>query len=392
MDLWIKILSFYLIFFIGFLVGVLGLEKINFKVFDEIYFIEQAYNYFEKKDYFDGHPPLAKIFYAFLFYLWGKENYFPVRVCWLIISSLLGPLVFLWVLEKTKDYSWSFLAGFLVNIESFTLFFRKFLLLEIPWLVLSFLALYFLARKKYYLFFIFAGLGLSTKWFSLFFLFPFALIELQNLPLKKIITGFILMLIVYFLIFEIHFLLINNKFKIYFVDFLKYNLIMLVAHQSYPSYSILLSTFVLGWPFGVKPISYMQIYAFPNILIFWLIVIAIIYSLFRFNRLPLFLQYLILGYLFYFIVIFFIEILRPGWIYFYLGSLILGMIILSFFLKKNFYYLIPLTFFSAFLLPATSYTQFLGIEKIIFQKLDSFLSDLDIFFRNLGILLGFRWF
>lgn len=392
MNLWIKILGFWIIFFLGFLIGVGGLENINFKVFDEVYFIDQAYKYLEKEEYFDAHPPLAKMLFAGLFYLFGKDNYFPVRIFWLIISSFLGCLVYLWVFQKTQDFKWSFLAGFLVNIETSLLFFRKFLLLEVPWLLFSIFALWLLSRENYFGFFLMTGLAIGTKWFSLPFILFLALPEIKKFTYRQIFLGLVLVIGIYFLIFEIHYFLLKGEFKIYLSQFLTDNLTMLVSHHLYNSVSYSLSTFVLGWPFGLRPIPYLKIYMFPNILIFWASFITIIFASIKFKKMPSFITQLLFGYWSFMVLLLGIEILRPGWIYYYLGALVMAIIILAYFLKNLPYALIPLSLMSGFLLPSLSYHQFWPFEKIIFEKLWLILVQAEFFIRNIGIWLGFKWF
>jgi predicted membrane-bound dolichyl-phosphate-mannose-protein mannosyltransferase len=408
MKLWInenlnELLIVVLIFSIGFLLGLFGLERANFRVFDEVYFITQAQNYLKKEEFFDGHPPLAKLFFALLLKISGwpeRENYFLPRILFLIFSSFLGVLGFILIKEVSNNLNWATIVGILLNTETSLLFFRKFLLLEIVWINFSLLCLIFLFKNKKLLFFIFWALAISTKWFSIIFVILFFVYFLKNFEIKEVIFGLILIILIYYLFFEIHFgfFIKERGFKFLTLSFkkiLEENLKMFFSHSVPVEFCSPLASFVLGWPLGIRNIN-ATFEIFPNILVWifsFLYTLKVIFETFKKkivfpNEIYLFTA----GYLFYFFNLILIESLRPGYLYYYFGALIFGIFILSYFTQKKPYLLILFILFSLIILPKVSGAEIFGFEKLIFEALLKYMNYGEILFRNLGIILGFGWF
>ncbi len=391
-----KFLGGVLIFIFGFVYGLFGIDLAKFKVFDEIYFIEGSLNYLENKEFFFGHPPLSLLIFSLFLKLagWpGQENYFLPRIIFLFLTSFFGVLIYLIILSRSNDFYWAFLGGFLANIETSLAFFRKFLLIEIPWLMFSLLAILFLKRNPI-LFFIFSGLAFSSKWFSIFFILPFAIFE-KNLKIKDLIFGLIVVFLIYFLTFELHYLASLKKTNLLEVTlrFFKDNLKIVFSHSSQSPVSFPLATCFLGWPFGIKQIGVKDgFYIFPNIFLWWGVLISITFSFIKFKDYYKDLGIFIFSYLSYFLAITLIEYLRPGWLYFYFGALVYGIFILSYFLKKRPLFLILIVLMSAFLLPVSSGFQFFNFEKEILEVITKFLTYGDYLARSIGIFLGFSWF
>lgn len=229
-----------LFFVLSFLTHFFNLSFPKTVVFDEAHFGLYASKYLSHQYYFDIHPPLGKMvlgLFAFLAKLkpgfdfavntpYGESNFLILRFLPAFFGFLFVILVYLFVIELGFSRRAAFLSGFLVLFDNALTVQSQLILLDIILLFFIFLSLYLflLARrflplsKKWFLFNFFCGLSLaaaiSIKWTGLGVLgIVWVLSILQDRvfsrPKREILARvfflFILPLLVYFLIFALHF-------------------------------------------------------------------------------------------------------------------------------------------------------------------------------------------
>ncbi len=383
-------------------------------VFDEVWFGRYAAAYFTHQYYFDLHPPLGKLLIAGFAKLAGFQGGFDfdhigetfntgyivmMRFLPALLGSLIPLLIYLLLKKMGGSKKAAFFGAFLTVFDNALLTQSKFILLDIFILFFGFSALYFYLicrdknNDKKSLFFlvtsaILAAFALSIKWTGLSFLGLIGLLFLidsfnEFWPNKKIFNFkafflklFILILIpliVYYIIFWIHFQLLyksgpgdafmssqfqgtligsnitqNETAPSQWQKFIELNKAMYVYNSgltaSHPDASKWYQ-----WPIDQKPIWYWSksengkvgnIYLFGNPIIWWSVLVGIIFSLFAISikkirqKLPPIFYILLLGYFGNILPYIFIK--RIAFLYHYLPSLVFGILILSILYEKVF--------------------------------------------------------
>lgn len=206
-------------------------------VFDEVYFGQFVNSYFTHQYYFDIHPPLGKLIIAFFVWLLHGQssfdfskignpagNIFLMRFMPALAGTLFCLIIYFLARKMGLSQKAAFIAGFLVLFDNAILTQSKFILVDIFLLFFGFLSLYFIFCFKQKLSFIFwalagisAVMAFSIKWTGLSFVaivgicylaFSFKKIK----PAKILIWGLIVLAMsfaVYYLIFYVHFQLLN---------------------------------------------------------------------------------------------------------------------------------------------------------------------------------------
>ncbi|MEK7579620.1 MAG: phospholipid carrier-dependent glycosyltransferase [Patescibacteria group bacterium] len=376
-------------------------------VFDEVHFGKFVSGYFTGEYFFDIHPPLGKLIVAatakvsgfqpgFSFENIGQqfpdETYKWLRFLPKLAGTLLPLVVFLLAIQLGISQKFAFLAGLLIVFENALLTQSRFILLDSFLLLFGFLSILFYLKYKTlntkYLFLagVFAALAFSIKWTGLTFLgliLIFYLGEwLKNRGVLSLVTpivlnsdlrpmggphsrhpsvikAFIFLILIpfliYFLIFAIHFLLLDQPgpgLAFHPPDFQEMNIFekfIELNSELYQSNARLTASHPYSspwyqWPFMTRPIYYWngpsfaeasegtvaRIYLLGNPLVWWASTIAVLYSL-------IFLlknwklknwKFLISGYLLNLLPFIFIG--RVMFLYHYFPALIFAILILCF--------------------------------------------------------------
>ena len=219
-------------------------------VFDEVHFGNFASAYTAGNYFFDIHPPLGKLLISAAGYIGGypaeSTNYGQIgnvfgdpRYMWYRILPMLAgfalPLViFFLCLELGLSPRFSFLAGLLIIFENSLLVQSRFILLDSLLLLFGFSSCLLYAyslrstsnRKRLWLILaaaLLATLSYSVKWTGISFLAVILVVELfrvikavswreeLRVSLKKAAIFFGVGIIIYFLIFAIHFALLPKS-------------------------------------------------------------------------------------------------------------------------------------------------------------------------------------
>jgi dolichyl-phosphate-mannose-protein mannosyltransferase len=335
-----------ILFIISFLTHFLFLTYPQEVVFDEVHFGKFVTYYFTRNFYFDIHPPLGKLIIAFFAYLLGyqpkseikfdhigeplpKEVLFTLRFAPALFGVLFIILIYKLILLFGFSERTAFFGGLIFAFENGILIQSKFIFLDIFLIFFGFLALYFFfssqkerGLKSFLLFLlssIFATFAFSIKWTGLtFFLLivgSFYVISIFKTPFWKFFLKLAIFLsvsfLVYFLIFWIHFSLLNysgpgdpfmsqrfqkslmgNKIEkevkplSILGKFIELNWVML-KHNLHFEASHPYSSKWYQWPFMIKPIWYWSkkidnkmgnIYFLGNFTIWILVLFAIFKS------------------------------------------------------------------------------------------------------------------
>ncbi len=213
-------------------------------VFDEVYYGNFASNYWQGNYFFDIHPPLVKLLYAFVGKIIGISNQIAdwstigntlpealveLRVVPMIAGTILPIIIYAICRRLNFSKTASFVAGILVCLENSLLVQSRFILPDIIMLVFGFSSILFyleytrrIILPRSSLFFalsaIFASFAVSIKWTSLTFFLVIFFLEIYRLyedgnnfktSFKKI-TYFIfkyvvILLAIYISFFAIHF-------------------------------------------------------------------------------------------------------------------------------------------------------------------------------------------
>lgn len=423
-SFWWKILiswDFFILGIFSFLTRFFNLAHPSKVVFDEAHFGLYATKYFSHQYYFDIHPPLGKMLLAFAGFLggikpgfdfqvnssYGDFNFLALRFLPALFGSVLILLIYFLVKELGFSKRVAFLSGFLILFDNALLVQSRFILLDIILVFFIFLSLYlYLLSKrflpfsfKWYLFNILCALSLGTaisiKWtgFGALAIVWFLIIfedHLFSKSKREILTKlsfiFLAPLLVYFLVFALHFSLLPLPCKAdcgtvlnYYLDperyfpysttdfsfmnnspagnllskFIETNRLMLASNLGSTKIYYYQSEW-WSWPLMIRPIQYFQesqggktsyIYFFGNPIVWWLGILGIIgyfyliikNFIFKFKlKIPQTfysknLLILILGYLAYFLP--FLSIERFMLMYHYLPALIFSIIIFSIFFE-----------------------------------------------------------
>ncbi len=362
-------------------------------VFDEVHFGKFVSGYFTGEYYFDIHPPLGKLMIAgmakisdfepgFSFKDIGQKfpdnSYKWLRFLPRLAGAILPIVIFLIALELGISQKFAFLAGLLIVFENALLAQSRFILLDSFLLLFGFLSILFFLKFRssnsifYILYSIFfAALAASVKWTGLGFLGLIGIVYLINWlrsrhKIKLALKGFtfliLIPLIIYFLIFTVHFLLLDKPgpgTAFHPANFQQKNIVekfILLNSELYASNARLgashpYTSHWYQWPFMNKPIFYWdgssyakasedtvaKIYLLGNPLIWWLSTITVLYSILLILKNKLRgLQFshwsLVIGHLVNWLPFIFIG--RVMFLYHYFTSLVFGILILAYILDK----------------------------------------------------------
>ena len=157
-------LPIYFLIFFSFLTRFWQLYFPQKVVFDETHFALYANKYFSNEYYFDVHPPLGKMIFAFLLYFFGSKinfdfkvgNFYPnldyllLRSFVALLGSILPILVYFLLIKMKFSQRASFLASFLIIFDNALLVQSRFILLDIVLVFFIFLSLllFFLQKDK----------------------------------------------------------------------------------------------------------------------------------------------------------------------------------------------------------------------------------------------------
>ncbi len=318
----------------------------NETVFDEVHFGKFVSSYYTGEYYFDIHPPggklliagFAKLFHFVPEYSFAEigqtfpdHKYLALRFLPILAGMLLPIIIYFLALELGLSVIASFAAGMFVALDNALLTQSRYILLDPFLLSFGFASLLYYVRwqrthriKDLITMGVLGGLAFSIKWTGITFLGIAGLIELfriiKNYSFKSIVNLFlyfaVLPLVVYFLIFFIHFSLLPksgegdafmtpefqrtlqdsayaNDSTIQplntFQKFIELN------EEMYRANATLTATHPYGskwytWPLMIRPIYYWnrsseitptqeKIYLIGNPLIWWTSTIAILYLL-----------------------------------------------------------------------------------------------------------------
>ncbi len=222
----------------------------NSVVFDEVHFGNFASAYTTGNYFFDIHPPLGKLLisaagaiggypadstnYATIGNVFGDPRYMWYRILPMLAGFALPLVIFFLCLELGISVRFSFLAGLLIILENSLLVQSRFILLDSLLLLFGFSAWLFYAfslksantRRGLWLIIIsalLATLSYSVKWTGISFLAVILVVELFRVikstswrdelrtSLKKVVIFFGVGIVIYFLIFAIHFALLPKS-------------------------------------------------------------------------------------------------------------------------------------------------------------------------------------
>lgn len=366
-------------------------------VFDEVHFGSFIRSYFSHENYFDIHPPLGKLIVAGFAKIsqanlsedgfknigheYNKKDLFAMRFLPALTSVLFVLIIYFFTLKLTGAKTAAFIAAFMVLFDNALIVHSRFILLDIFLLSFGFLAFYFLLaqenlsekfKTKKCLFIILSGLFLgmcySIKWTGLSAVLLCGLIMIYQLYKNKKWKEFFiktaavfgLSLLVYILIFAIHFQLLNKpgygdnylspefKNKNFIEKLIETNIKMYQYNAGISSEHPFASTWK-QWPFGEKPIFYwmksgndsgknLEIWLKSNTAVWWLAIFSVLISAFMlFSKIILkntkefnfpVLIFLITGWLVNFLPFVFIN--RPLFLYSYFTALIFSIILFAY--------------------------------------------------------------
>ncbi len=294
-------------------------------VFDEVHFGKFFSSYLKHEYFFDIHPPLGKLIFAATGYVskfqptfdFNKigEPYPDYSFIWMrLIAAIFGilfPILIFLVLRQLKISFWIALLGMVIaGLESAFLVQSRMILMDIFLLdfgLLGFLFYLLSENKSKYRWFklflsaLFLGLAVSVKWTGLGFFIAVLIYLLVNKGFRDLIKSgifiFIIILIVYFSLFAVHFYLIKQsifidaykttgfplKFYTFGKDTVNLNIQMFKANQSIKD-SHPYSSKWYQWPLAYKSIFYWSkdqkgIYLMPNKFIWLLSLFAVFFSI-----------------------------------------------------------------------------------------------------------------
>ncbi|TSC90537.1 MAG: glycosyl transferase family protein [Parcubacteria group bacterium Gr01-1014_2] len=365
-------------------------------VFDEVHFGKFVSGYFTGEYFFDIHPPLGKLLIAgvakisdfqpgFSFQTIGQkfpdDSYKWLRFLPKLAGAFLPVVIFLIALELGLSQKFAFLAGLLIVFENSLLVQSRLILLDSFLLLFGFLGVLFFLKsgnisykrslitnsnkKLLFLSGFFSSLAFSVKWTGLTFLAVIILSYFINwlksegkikLAAKGLVFLIIIPFIIYFLIFAVHFSLLNkpgpglafhppnfqqtsifDKFIELNKELYKSNARLSASHPYTSQW--------YQWPFMNKPIYYWnssntpqgtseKIYFIGNPLIWWLSTVFIIYSLINFRKFKSTTFYFLLT-TYFLNWLPFIFIGRVMFLYHYFTSLIFAILILAYVLAPS---------------------------------------------------------
>lgn len=354
-------------------------------VFDEVHFGKFINSYFTGEYYFDIHPPLGKMLIAGFAKLCGYSpgfdfnhigemfdsgNLFILRFLPALFGALIPLAIYLILKQLKVTENLAFFGGLLAIFDNALLVQSKFILVDSMLLLFGFLSIYlYLLSQKNGKFLplaaLSAGLSLSIKWTGVLFLGIIGLsviyAHLKRPDFKKLLASLGVLIFVpfaaYFLAFSAHFLLLpksgpgsaymsaefqksfapDSKPMALWPKFVELNQKM-YFYNSTLSAKHSFSSFWYQWPIGKRPIWYWagsnaNIYLMANAALWLAAFIGIIFSVCLIfardlrKRMPRFFWFLLIGY--FANLLPYITISRVTFLYHYLPSLLLGIIICS---------------------------------------------------------------
>ncbi|OHB18014.1 MAG: hypothetical protein A2913_00430 [Parcubacteria group bacterium RIFCSPLOWO2_01_FULL_40_65] len=358
-------------------------------VFDEVHFGKFISSYFTGEYFFDIHPPLGKLMIAgvakisgfqpgFSFQTIGQDysdnSYKWLRFLPKLAGALLPVVIFLIALKLGLSQKSAFLAGLLIVFENSLLVQSRLILLDAFLLLFGFSAILFFLKFRssnstYHLLIstFFAVSAASIKWTGFTFLAIIILFYSINWlksknKIKLAFNGLIFLIVVpfiiYFLIFIIHFSLLDKAgpgLAFHPPNFQRMNIFEKFTElnsELYQSNTRLTASHPYSsewyqWPFMTRSIYYWndstnssqseaKIYLLGNPLIWWLTTVIIVYSIIYFRKyFMLDTKYLILPISYLLNLLPFIFIGRVMFLYHYFTSLIFAILILAYVLDKS---------------------------------------------------------
>jgi len=375
----------------------------NEVVFDEVHFGKFVSGYLTHTYFFDIHPPLGKLIIAgaakiasftpiFNFGTIGEKyantDYLVLRFLPTLAGALLAPIIYLLSRQLKFSKRVSAMAGIFVAFENALLVQSRFILLDAFLLLFGFCAILFFLKFKdenrfpgYLLLSgIFSGLAGSIKWtgfgfLGLILIFYFIDWIKNNRKLKNALMGIfflaIVPLLIYSLVFGIHFLLLTNsgtgdafhspEFQKtlhgsryendenvqpmnMFNKLIELNISLFTSNQGLTA-SHPYSSSWYTWPFMARPIFFWQgseasstqrIYSIGNPFVWWFGTFAVIACLFgliknlikrNFEKIDSTTIFLLVGYFINFLPFIFIG--RVMFIYHYLPALVFSILIVA---------------------------------------------------------------
>ena len=302
-----KIFIVLIILFSAFLTRFYNFNQPTKVVFDEVHFGKFVRSYFTHENYFDIHPPLAKLLIAG----WAKfrnaqisqqdfskigqdynpDDLYKLRFLPALFSMLFVLLIYLFTLRLTGFKTAAFVSGLMVLFDNAIIVQSRIALLDIFLLFFGFLALYLFLiqedksfdklRTRKWLFIILSGLSLgasySVKWTGLSMIFMIGLLALYQLYKNrnwrefavKLITVYLVSFILYVVIFSMHFALLTKpgagdaflspdfREKPFVQKFYELNEKMFIYNKSITTQHPYQSKW-FQWPFNKKPVFYWQ--------------------------------------------------------------------------------------------------------------------------------------
>lgn len=345
-------------------------------VFDEVHFGKFVDGYYTGKYSFDIHPPLGKLLIAGFVKLGGYQAgdfsfdkigegfqdsiYLFLRFLPTLAGVLLPLILYLIALRLGISRNGAAFIGILAVFDNALITQSRFILMDAFLLLFGFTAVYYYLKKNLLMAGIFAALAGSIKWTGFSFLgligilFLFALIK-EKQKLKNIKNGIIYLisipLLVYFLIFTVHFALLPNPgpgdpfmspdFRNgelnTFEKFKELNQVMYTANKNLSATHPFSSSWY-QWPLNQKPIFYWsgenntRIYLLGNPLI-WLLAFSSIIITFLVRRKTAVQKFLLFAFFLNWLP--FILIGRVMFLYHYFTALIFAMLALAYLLDKK---------------------------------------------------------
>lgn len=299
-------------------------------VFDEVFFGRFAMDYLRGEDYFDVHPPLAKLIYGGMAALLGLDPAFDyarngvpypdLRYVWLRlpahVTGVLLPLLF-WALARELGLSRraAFVVGLLAALDNAWLVITRTVLTDGFMVLFGFGAVWAYLRHRrtgqarwVLAAALLAGMGLAVKWTALSFLGIILAFEAVRLwrerdaaPVWRPVAVLVLPVAVYVAVFALHFSLVKPapgadpgivaRAELPFVQRLavqNHTMWLVSSHMMTPhNYA----SRWYDWPFMMRPIDFwarydgprlQRIYLLGNPVVWWATGYAVLFLLVNF--------------------------------------------------------------------------------------------------------------
>ncbi|KCZ74762.1 hypothetical protein H311_04270, partial [Anncaliia algerae PRA109] len=135
----------YFIFISSFLIRSYRIENNTYIIWDEGHFLKFAKYYLKRKFFFDVHPPLGKLFIAFLGYLFNMDtnyiykasfdfppnmDYLSIRNIHVFISSFVPVIIYL-TLKEIYSTNISFLTSLVFVFDHSFILLSKMIIIDV---------------------------------------------------------------------------------------------------------------------------------------------------------------------------------------------------------------------------------------------------------------------